>query len=390
MTIKRAVAIPDDSFFLFGPRGVGKSTMLREHTRFDMRIDLLQHDEFLSFLTNPSRLREVTGELKKNSWIWIDEVQKVPALLDEIHYLIEERKFRFALSGSSARKLKRQGANLLAGRAITRVMEPLSFCETASGYNLTDCLAWGTLPLVYNKPDLRKDILRAYVSTYIREEIQAEGHIRKIEPFVRFLEVAAIMNGRQINGNNIAREARASRPSIDGYFSILVDTLIGYMLPAFQPRAKVREQDHPRFYWFDSGVARAAAGLLDEPPDSEWLGLALETQVLHELRCRNHFSGQERKFYYYRIQSGREIDFIIELRRGTLTRRPKVIALEVKFSKKWDSKWEKEILDMRGSDKVEVENAYGIYTGGETLTKKHIKILPVEEFFTRLHRGDIF
>jgi uncharacterized protein len=390
MTIKRAIAIPDDSFFLFGPRGVGKSTTLKELKRFDMRIDLLKHDEFLNYLSNPSRLREVTGELNNNSWIWIDEVQKVPALLDEIHYLIEERKFRFALSGSSARKLKRQGANLLAGRAITRNMEPLSFCETAPAYNLADCLAWGTLPLVYNKPDLRKDILRTYVSTYIREEIQAEGHIRKIEPFVRFLEVAAIMNARQINGNNIAREARASRPSIDGYFSILVDTLIGHMLPAFQPRAKVREQDHPKFYWFDSGVARAAAGLLDETPAPEWLGLALETQVLHELRCRNHFSGQERKFYYYKIQAGHEIDFIIELRKGTITHKPKVIALEVKYSKKWDAKWEKEILAMRTSDKVDVENAYGIYTGSETLTKKHIKILPVEEFFTRLHRGDIF
>jgi len=390
MAIKRTITMPNDSFFLFGPRGVGKSTTLRELTRFDMRIDLLKHDEYIRYLSSPSRLRELTGELKKGAWIWIDEVQKVPALLDEIHYLIEERKFKFALSGSSARKLKRHGANLLAGRAITRTMEPLSFCEIASSYNLADCLAWGTLPLVYNKPDMRKDILRTYVSTYIREEIQAEGHIRKIEPFVRFLEIAALMNARQINGNSIAREAHVSRPSIDGYFSILVDTLIGHMLPAFQPRAKVREQDHPKFYWFDSGAARAAAGLLDETPHPEWLGLALETQVFHELRCRNHFSGQERKFYYYRVQSGREIDFIIELRKGTVTRKPKVIVLEVKYSKKWDPKWEKEVLDMRASDKVDVENAFGIYTGNETLTKKRIKILPVEEFFSRLHRGDIF
>ena len=386
----RLLTPPKDSFFLFGPRGVGKSTWLRSKLAANLTINLLQHDIYLKYLTNPSYLRDVASSLKKADWICIDEVQKVPAILDEVHWLMEERGLRFALSGSSARKLKRGGANLLAGRAITRRMDPFSFAEITKVYNLRERLEYGCLPLVVNKPELGRDILKTYVASYLKEEIQEEGHVRKIEPFVRFLEIAALLNAQQVNGTNIAREAGIPRPSIEGYFSILVDTLIGYLLPAYQPRAKVKEQSHPKFYWFDCGVARAAAGLMDEVPESEWLGRSLETMVFHELRVRNHTAGLERALFYYRVQSGIEIDFIIELKKATLAQKALVTLIEVKNSKKWDHRWSKPMLDIKKSGKVRVQKMFGVYRGTDHLKRDDVEILPVEMFFERLHNGLIF
>ncbi len=387
---KRLLSPPRDSFFLFGPRGVGKSTWLKSELLADLSINLLQNDTYLKYLTNPSHLRDVTSSLKKHSWVCIDEVQKVPAILDEVQFLIEENKLRFALSGSSARKLKRGGANLLAGRAITRNMDPFSYAEIKQEYNLNKRLELGCLPLVVTKPDLGRDILKTYVATYLKEEIQEEGHVRKIEPFARFLEVAALLNAQQINGSNIAREAQIPRPSIDGYFSILVDTLIGYLLPAYQPRAKVKEQSHPKFYWFDCGVARAAAGLMDEHPESEWLGRALETLVYHELRARNHAVGSDRALSYYRLQSGVEVNFVIELKKASLTNKAQVILLEVKNSKKWDFRWSKPMLELKNSNKLEVKKMFGIYRGVEHLNRDGVEIMPVESFFELLHKAKIF
>lgn len=386
----RLLTPPKDSFFLFGPRGVGKSTWLKSQLAADLTINLLQHDVYLKYLINPSYLRDVASGLKKTDWICIDEVQKVPAILDEVHWLIEERGLRFALSGSSARKLKRGGANLLAGRAITRHMDPFSFAEIAKVFNLRERLEYGCLPLVVNKPGLGRDILKTYVGSYLKEEIQEEGHVRKIKPFVRFLEVAALLNAQQVNGTNIAREAGIPRPSIEGYFSILVDTLIGYLLPAYQPRAKVKEQSHPKFYWFDCGVARAAAGLIDEVPESEWLGRSLETLVFHELRVRNHTAGLERALFYYRVQSGVEIDFIIELKKATLAQTAHVTLIEVKNSKKWDPRWSTPMLNLKASGKVRVQKMFGVYLGTDLLTRDGVEILPVEIFFERLHNGKIF
>lgn len=388
--ISRDLNYPKDSFFLFGPRGVGKSTFLKEFKKFDLVINLLNHDEYLKYLSNPSHLRDRVHALHAGAWIWIDEVQRVPQLLNEVHYLIEEFKFKFALSGSSARKLRREGANLLAGRAITSYMDPFGYHEISKDWNLQERILWGNLPLVVTKPDLKKEILKTYVGTYIKEEIQVEGYVRKLEPFIRFAEVAAIMNGQIINSTELSREAKVSRSSIDGYFSILIDTLIGYQIPAFQPRAKVKELSHPKFYFFDSGVARALAGLLDEVPDKDWLGYSFETMILHELRLYNHLSGQDRRISYYKVQSGREIDFVIELKKAGLRSTPEVILLEIKYSEKWKSEWEKEIRDLMSSDKLKVKKAYGIYCGKESLKKDHIEILPVAKFLKDLHSGKVF
>ncbi len=387
---KRFLVPPTDSFFLFGPRGVGKSTWLKESRDWSLKIDLLQSTQYFEFLKNPGLLRDLSGNLKKNDWIWIDEVQKVPALLDEVHSLIESNKFRFALSGSSARKLKRQGANLLAGRAITRRMETLSSFELGKDFDLSNVLQFGSLPLVINKPDLRKDILKSYVSTYLKEEIQEEGHVRKIEPFVRFLEVAAIMNGQVTNLSNLASEAGVPRPSVDGYFSILIDTLIGHWLPAYRPKAKVREKSHAKFYWFDSGVARAAAGLIDEHAEREWLGRSLETMIFHELRCYNDMLNVDREIFYYSTPSGLEIDFVVQLRKATLSRKASVLLIETKLSPKWDPRWEAPMKDLRDSDKLKVEGMYGLYTGDKTLVRDGVKIMPISDFLRDLYKGLIY
>lgn len=385
----RLLEIPNSSFFLFGPRGVGKSTLLKYEKRFKLVVNLLHHDLFLKYTATPSLLRDQVLALPTKSWIWIDEVQKIPALLDEVHFLIEEG-YQFALTGSSARKLKKVGANLLAGRAITIYMDPLSYSEMKSKWNLHERVLNGNLPLVANKPEISKLTLRTYVSTYLKEEIQLEGAVRKLDPFIRFLEVAAVLNGQIINASEIAREAKVSRPNIDGYFSILTDTLIGTFIQAFQPRAKVKELDHPKFYFFDSGVARATANFLDETPDKEWLGYSFETMILHELRMRNHISHQDRKIMYYKVQSGREVDFVIEIKKGSLRSIPEVILLETKYSKTWKPEWEKEINELANSPKLKVKAAYGIYCGTDILKRDQITVLPVQIFLQKLHEGKIF
>jgi predicted AAA+ superfamily ATPase len=369
---------------------VGKSTWLRESGDWDLTIDLLQSSEYLEFLKNPGRLRDLASGLKKHSWIWIDEVQKVPALLDEVHGLMESHRLRFGLSGSSARKLKRRGANLLAGRAITRRMEPLTAFELGKDFDLRVAIEFGALPLVINKPDLRRDILKSYVATYLKEEIQEEGHVRRIEPFVRFLEIAALMNGQITNLSNVALEAGVPRPSVDGYFSILVDTLIGHWLPAYRPRMKVREKSHAKFYWFDSGVARAAAGLIDEHAEREWLGRSLETMLFHELRGYNDMTNVERSLFYYSTPSGMEVDFVVQLRRPTLSRKASVVLIEVKLSPSWDSRWEAPMREFKESGKVQVEGMFGLYTGQRVLNRDGLKVMPVTTFLADLYQGAIY
>ncbi len=387
--VARSLAPPDDSFFLFGPRGVGKSTWLKLQFSFDLAIDLLKSEEYLRFQQVPSRLRDMAAALPARSWICIDEVQKIPEILDEVHYLIENHKLRFALSGSSARKLKRGGANLLAGRAITRYLDPFSYAELRERYSLPDRLEWGCLPLVVNKPTMARDILRTYVATYIKQEIQEEGHLRKIAPFVRFLEIAALLHGQQVNGANIARQASVPRASVDNYFSILTDTLLGHWLPSYRPRAKVQEQQHSKYYWFDIGVARAAAGRLDEPVDSEWLGVALETLVFHELRVYFHTQHIERPIAYYRTQAGREVDFVVETRKATLSRRPSVVLIEVKSARHWDARWSQPMLELHASGKLTVERMIGVYRGADVLRQGDVDIFPVEVFFERLHNSEL-
>ena len=388
--IQRLLKLPDRSFFLFGPRGVGKSTWISMKLPNVTSFDLLKSSLFLELSRNPELIEAKIGNLKKGSWISIDEVQKIPQLLDEVHRLIELKGFKFVLSGSSARKLKRGGANLLGGRAITKSLAPFSFKELGNGFNIQRILEWGSLPLVCLAPKEAKDILLTYVHTYIKEEIREEGIIRKVPPFIRFLEVAGALNGQQVNAENIAREAKIPRSSVDVYFSILEDTLMGHWLPPYRPRFKVREQTHPKFYWFDQGVARGAAGLLYDPVDALWFRRALETLIFHELRVYNSTYDRNRAISFYRTQGGVEIDFIIETRKHAQNAKPQVVCIEVKYSKKWDRKWEKPIRSLKADEKIDVKGMYGIYMGKERYNFNGFQVLPVEDFLDLLYKEMIF
>lgn len=380
----------DRSFFLFGPRATGKSTWLQGALPGARRLDLLDTRLALELTRDPHLLESHLGGLKAGDWVVLDEIQKIPALLDEVHRLMEKTRLRFALCGSSARKLKREGANLLGGRALLRRMEGFSAAELGKDFDLERALQWGTLPLVLATPGSEAESLQAYVHGYIQEEIKAEGIVRSVPPFLRFLSVAGQLNGQSVNASNVSREAAAPRASVDGYFEILADTLLGHFLPAWQPGFKVRERARPKFYWFDPGVARAAAGLARDPVDRAWKGFALETLIYQELRVFNETGAKHRAISYYRTPANVEIDFIIETRKLVQGGNPSVVCVEVKSADRWDPSWGRAMRELAASEKVKVDGLYGVYRGNRRLKFDDVQVLPVEEFLAALHSGEIF
>ena len=255
----RLFHLPDHSFFLFGPRGTGKTTWLRHVLPDALWFDLLRTQTFLALTRQPESFRLQIEARPKGNWIVVDEVQRLPSLLNEVHALIAERgqAYRFALSGSSARKLKRLDVNLLAGRVINRQFFPLTAAELNYEFDLDRILRFGLLPQIHAEPGFAVDVLEAYVANYIREEIQQEAVVRNLDSFSRFLEVAALMNGQIANVSGLARDCAVARPTVQGFFAALIDTLIGFWLPAWRKRAKVKEVASPKFYLFDPGVVRA-------------------------------------------------------------------------------------------------------------------------------------
>ena len=388
--IPRLLKRPDRSFFLFGPRGTGKSTWLQKVLPGAPRFDLLDASLFLELSRDPHRLEALIGNRPSGTWVVLDEIQKVPLLLDEVHRLMEKRRWRFALCGSSARKLRRGAANLLAGRALTLSMESFSAVEVGKTFGLDRALNWGLLPFVYNEPKDAADILAAYVNTYLKEELQAEGLIRNAPPFIRFLSVAGQINGQIVNAQNIAREAAVARSTVDTYFSILMDTLLGHRLPAWRPGIKVREAAQPKFYWFDPGVARAAAGLLRDPADRMWQGYALETLIYHELRVYNEISRKHRPISYYRTPAGLEIDFVIETAKRRQDPVPRVVAIEVKRAERWDRAWEKPMQALAAADGVKVDGMIGVYCGSRAYRFGDVQVWPFVDFVRALYAGEVF
>jgi len=388
--IKRLLPVPESSFILFGPRGVGKSTWLREKFKEALYIDLLNASTFLELSVQPDHLEAMAGTQPANSWIVIDEIQKLPVLLDEVQRLMENRQWRFALCGSSARKLRRGGVNLLGGRAVTRNLAPFCSQELDTEFDLPFSLQWGLLPIVNNEKNSAADILSSYVNTYLKEEIKEEGLVRRVEPFIRFLTIAGILNGQIINAHNISREASVARSTVDVYFSILEETLLAHFLPPYQPGIKVRERAHKKLYWFDPGVARAAAGLLYDPADRIWLGFALETLLYNEINVYNHTTQKNRPVYYYKTGSGYEVDFIIETKKELYGKPPHVVCIEVKSSEKWNRLWEKPMRSIAQSPKIVVEKMIGVYTGDKKYHFDGVDVLPVKDFLKNLYQGNIF
>jgi predicted AAA+ superfamily ATPase len=322
----RVLQPPAASFFLFGARGVGKSTWARLQYGRAHRIDLLDEGLYQRLLAEPELFAGILRTVDEGQWVVVDEVQRIPSLLNEVHRFIEEYRMRFALLGSSARKLKTAGTNLLAGRALWKTMLPLVPEELGGDFDLEKTLRFGTIPLVWTADEPRAT-LEAYVHLYLREEIKAEALVRNLPGFARFLPVAALCHGQAINVSSIARDAGAARTTIAGYLDILEDTLLAWRLPAFEAKLRVRERKHPKLYWIDPGLVRAVKRQLG-PVGAEERGALLEGWVHTLLRMY----GQERNLfeeihYWSSLQArGVEVDFL--LRRGG-----ELLAVEVKAAK---------------------------------------------------------
>lgn len=321
----RLLVLPDhQSCFLFGPRGTGKSTWLRQAMPGALVFDLLDASVANPLRAHPERLSEwipsgIDGP------VVLDEVQRVPALLDEVHRLIEGRRLRFVLTGSSARKLRRGGVNLLGGRALRASMHALTVAELGDDFDLERSLRFGHLPMAVTSPEPER-YLDAYVQTYLREEVQHEGLTRDLSAFSRFLEAASFSQGAPLNISAVAREASVDRKVVEGYFGIVEDLLLGFRLPVFTRRARRRLAAHPKFYFFDVGVFRALrpTGPLDRPEEIE--GAALETLVLQEISALNDYLRLGYSLHFWRAADGAEVDFVLYGERG-------LVAIEVKRSR---------------------------------------------------------
>jgi predicted AAA+ superfamily ATPase len=380
----RTLVLPSRSFLLLGPRGTGKTTWLRQALPQALWYNLLLDRELLRLMRDPGLFRREIAALPAGSWVVVDEVQKLPALLNDVHDLLTAapRRWRFALTGSSARRLRRGEANLLAGRVIGRSLYPLTAAELPSLPPADDLLRFGGLPLIRAERATagRIDLLEAYVSTYLTQEIRAEALVRSLESFTRFLEVAALANGQVTNVASLARDSGVARPTVQGYFDVLVDTLIGAWLPAWRPRAKVKEAAHPKFYLFDCGVVRALSGRLREPLDGAERGTLLETLIFHELRAHVSYSSCGGTLSYYRTPHGTEVDFI-------WTRGRHRIGIEVKASPRWRTEYGSALRELR-EGKV-LTACHAVYLGDTPQQDGAVRVLPLPAFLRDLSRGRI-
>ncbi len=305
------------SFFLFGARGTGKTTLLKNHfvKTEALWLDLLDPELEGRLQQHPNLLVEFTQKLPPKSWVIIDEIQKIPALLSVVHQLIREKKLNFALTGSSARKLKRQGADLLAGRASWFDLFPFMYEELNEFFHLENTLRFGSLPETLELDVVEKiRYLKSYCSTYLKEEVIAEQLIRKVQPFRNFLNLAAAQNGQIINYANFAKDVSVEIPTIQTYFEILVDTLLGFELLPFQESVRKRQRKNPKFYFFDLGITRALAGEVESIiiESSSAYGKAFEHFVILEVYRKIKTHEKEWNLSYLRTKDDAEIDLIIE------------------------------------------------------------------------------
>ncbi len=306
----RLLQPPDrQSFFLLGPRGTGKTVWLQQVMPDALRFDLLDAGVFSPLVADPSRLDAMIPK-DHRGWVVIDEVQRVPELLNEVHRLIEKRKLKFAMTGSSARKLRQKGVNLLAGRALTRHMYPLTASELGDTFDLRRAVRFGCLPFACTT-DAPADYLKSYVTTYLREEVQQEGLTRNLAAFSRFLEAASFSQGAQLNMAGVGRDASVGSKVAENYFQILDDLLLGVRVPVFTRRAKRRMAAHPKFYFFDAGVFRAIRprGPLDSAEEID--GPALETLVMQQLCAINDYHDLGFTLSHWRTAQGHEVDFVL-------------------------------------------------------------------------------
>ncbi|MBW2367225.1 MAG: ATP-binding protein [Deltaproteobacteria bacterium] len=376
MVINRICKAPEQSFFLLGPRGSGKSTWLSGTFPDAHVIDLLSEETYQRLLANPGHFADEVRAVSTDRWVIVDEVQRLPGLLNEVHRFIEKKRRRFVLCGSSARKLKRAGVNLLAGRALHRSMHPFVPEELGESFDLDAALRYGSLPIVWNS-SAKQETLFAYTRLYLKEEIQAEALVRNLPGFARFLPIAALFHGQTVNVTNIARESGVARTTATGYLDVLEETLLCFRLPAYEAKLRVRERKLPKWYWCDPGIVRTmkqTTGTL--APEEK--GPLFEGMVAQLLRAYRDYRGLYDDMYYW-APSGRsetEVDFILV--RGT-----ELIAVEVKSGKTFTDTWCKglrAVALLKGLQRRVV-----VYPRGPVMrTKDGIDVLPFQEFANRL------
>jgi uncharacterized protein len=309
--VPRIINPPRGSYFLLGPRGTGKSTWLLHHYPKAMRIDLLLGEEERRFSAYPEKIREIAAQLPEGSALILDEIQRVPRLLPEIHSLIEEKRdIQFVMTGSSSRKLRRSVSDLLGGRALLRQMGPFMASELKGEFSLSKALKTGLIPLIWESTDPEQRLLD-YLHLYLREEVQAEGLVRQIGDFSRFLEISSFSHASVWTTTDISRESSVKRATVDNYLQILEDLLLAFTLPVFTRRAKRKLIAHPKFYFFDAGVYRILRpqGILDSSQEIE--GLALEGLVAQHLRSWALAQNQPHSLSFWRTQTKLEVDFIV-------------------------------------------------------------------------------
>lgn len=374
--IQRLLPAPEGSFFLFGPRGTGKSTWLRQMREGAIWVDLLDPASQRLYQARPERLRELVAGSPRARDVVIDEVQRAPALLDVVHELAEsDRRLRFVLTGSSARKLRRGAWNLLAGRLVEASMHPFMAVELGAAFSLRRALEIGLVPLVRGAAEPERT-LRAYASLYLREEVQAEALVRDVGAFARFLEAISFSHGSTLNLAEVARECQVGRKTVEGYLGILEDLLLAFRVPVFSKRAQRHLVAHDKFFYFDAGVYRSLrpAGPLDRPEAIE--GMALEGLVAQHLRAWIAYRADGAGLYYWRTKSGAEVDFVVY--------GPEVFcAIEVKRAARVRGA---DLRALRAFREDYPEAAVALlYLGNERLSIDGIPCIPCEEFLAGLH-----
>ncbi len=374
--ISRFFKAPKQSYFLFGPRGTGKSTWLKEQYSNALWIDLLNLDVLRTYLAAPERLRAVVAPLPDNSVIVIDEVQKIPEILSEVHALIEEKRgLQFILTGSSARKLKRVGVDLLAGRALLKHMPPFFAGELGELFDLKQALEIGMVPLILLS-ESPQEVLQSYAGMYLKEEVQSEGLVRQIGDFARFLEVISFSHAAQINLANIARECEVSRKTVENYLQILEDLLLAFTLPVFSQRAQRALSQHPKLYIFDAGVfvSLRPQNLGDKPTDIQ--GAALEGLVAQHIKAWINTQVANYQMNFWRTKAGLEVDFIVFGPLGFW-------AIEVKNGSKIHPQ------DLRGLEEFKKDypecTPLLLYRGTTKMVQNGILCIPCEEFLLQVH-----
>lgn len=375
--IQRIADAQEDSVFLWGARQVGKSTLVKTLYPKAKVYDLLMSDEYGRLMRRPQLLREELERLGEDSLVIIDEIQKIPQLLDEVHWLIVNRGIRFILCGSSARKLKRIGTNLLGGRALSVNLYPLVSAEIPD-FDLIRAINHGMIPRHYLAVNPKKR-LQAYIGTYLKEEIQDEAVVRQLASFNRFLDIAAQCDGEMVNYSNVAQDCGVSAVTVKEYFNILEQTLIGYMIPAFTQSRKRRAVTTSRFYYFDVGVVNYLLNRSNLQPGSVDFGHAFEHLMMQEIVARLNYSESDEQLSYWRTASGYEVDAIIGEGR---------VAIEFKSCEEVQSKHTKGLRAFR----EDFPEARLIIVSLDRHPRQlnGIEVLPATEFLRRMWQGEIF